>query len=185
MAPPFNTPSPLYTCTIVGADQLNLLLQAQYRGSIVEDTVRQSHHFGDRFENIFLTTQQVPSLSQWIEQVKLFASNLLACQPDDLKLGFWFNDMGPGHRTLLHRHDDDDEVLSGVYYVCVPQNSGKLILYSGHSISTCLTPYAGLLAFFCPEIEHEVTINESGEHRLSIGFNIGFLKQQQDPSPAQ
>ena len=95
-------------------------------------------------------------------------------QPDlELSVGFWLNEMGPGHVTLAHRHDEDDELVAGVYYVRVPNDSGELLLTHG-AISTRVTPGAGQFVFFPPEVLHEVTVNRSAETRLSIGMNFGI-----------
>ena len=44
--------------------------------------------------------------------------------------------MDAGQRTTLHHHDENDELLSAVYYIRVPENSGNLILHdAGKKIS--------------------------------------------------
>ena len=91
---------------------------------------------------------------------------------NDLKIGYWFNLMQPGHITTLHRHDDFDELISGVIYLRVPENSGDLILEAGKK-SVTLTPETGNYIFFDPATPHRVTQNLSEHYRLSIGMNIG------------
>ncbi|HBS26530.1 MAG TPA: hypothetical protein DD827_05280, partial [Gammaproteobacteria bacterium] len=71
-----------------------------------------------------------------------------------------------------HRHDDDDELLSAVYYINVPNDSGRLILGAGAS-SSIVQPMAGMLVFFSPAMVHEVEKNQSVETCLSIGINFG------------
>jgi len=89
-----------------------------------------------------------------------------------IAIGFWFNAMGPGHRTAPHHHDENDELLSAVYYIRVPENSGDLILHTaGKSIS--IHPQEGKLVLFAPALLHEVTTNLSAELRLSVAVNIG------------
>ncbi|MCK4710140.1 MAG: hypothetical protein KAU21_16095, partial [Gammaproteobacteria bacterium] len=72
-------------------------------------------------------------------------------------------------------HDDDDELMSGVYYVTVPESSGQLLLgIAGHHIT--IEPEAGKMVFFKPNVIHEVSKNLSTHHRLSIGMNFGLKK---------
>ena len=80
--------------------------------------------------------------------------------------------MRPGDITLPHSHNDDDELLSGVYYVKVPEHSGELVLYQGNT-SYGIQPAEGKLVLFSASLEHEVTRNDSQEMRLSIGMNFG------------
>ena len=89
--------------------------------------------------------------------------------------------MPPGSSTLIHSHDDYDELLSAVYYVSVPANSGNLIIYniseSNDEEKIEIEPHAGEFIFFKPTIRHEVTKNLSSEHRLSIGINFGSINK--------
>ena len=89
-----------------------------------------------------------------------------------LSVGFWFNEMPPGYRTLPHTHDDYDELLSGVYYVTVPPRSGNLVIEGGGK-PLVVEPEAGKMVFFPPDRPHEVERNESAQIRLSIGMNFG------------
>ncbi|MEK9134507.1 MAG: hypothetical protein AAB333_06565 [Pseudomonadota bacterium] len=80
--------------------------------------------------------------------------------------------MHPGDVTFARTHDENDELLSGVYYIDVPPHSGKLMLIDGARREE-VPSRSGLFVFFAPEMLHEVTRNESDRPRLSIGFNIG------------
>ena len=79
--------------------------------------------------------------------------------------------MGPGAETTLHCHDDDDERLSGVYYVRVPKHSGKLIIHRGTQ-RIHHAPQEGQWVFFAPETPHAVSVNRSDKLRLSVAFNF-------------
>jgi hypothetical protein len=83
--------------------------------------------------------------------------------------------MPPGAVTTVHSHDDYDELLSGVYYVSVPQNSGNLIIQQQNR-QYVITPQQGMFVFFAPDALHEVSENMSAEDRLSIGINFGKRK---------
>ena len=131
--------------------------------------VKKTHLFHGRYENIYLTPEQVPALTALRREVHRHAAAIL--QHEHFQSGCWFNHMPPQAVTSRHNHDDGFELLSAVYYVRVPPRSGELILYTDPV--QCLTPAAGQLVFFPPSLDHEVSVNQSAHHRLSIAFNIG------------
>ena len=135
-----------------------------------QDFKRRSHSFGGRYENLYLEPARIPKLETVLAQARAYAEVLL--ERPSLKMGFWFNDMGPGDTTSRHNHDEYDELLSGVYYVHVPENSGNLIIHDPHS-TTEVKPVSGMYVFFSPTVQHSVGINESNARRLSIGMNFG------------
>lgn len=148
-----------------------------------DTAVKRSHLFNDRYENIYLNEQQLPELKLFRQEACRHASSIIGSK--NIKAGFWFNYMPPGAVTTMHTHDDDDELLSGVYYITVPENSGNLIIYNDSLTSTEKTagqevveiePQAGNFIFFKPDARHEVSKNNSSEHRLSIGINFGIDK---------
>ncbi|NOR41980.1 MAG: hypothetical protein GQ572_01495 [Gammaproteobacteria bacterium] len=140
--------------------------------------VKKTHLFDGRYENIYLTEKQIPELTLLITEAKTLAKDVLI--NENLRVGSWFNYMPPGSSTLIHSHDDYDELLSAVYYVHVPKNSGNLIIYETQKMDQEekieIEPHAGEFIFFKPEIRHEVSKNCSNEHRLSIGLNFGTDK---------
>jgi uncharacterized protein (TIGR02466 family) len=137
--------------------------------------IRKTHLFEGRYENIYLNEQHIPELTVLINEAVSLAEDLLNVK--NIRAGYWFNSMPPGASTTLHTHDDDDELLSGVYYVHVPENSGNLIIYDDSDKSQPktieITPKTGEFIFFKPDVRHEVSRNNSAEHRLSIGMNFG------------
>ena len=138
--------------------------------------VRKTHLFEGRYENIYLNEQHIPALKTLINEATGLAENIL--NVTNLRAGYWFNYMPPGSTTTLHTHDDDDELLSCVYYINVPDNSGNLIIYDDEDNSGQkkieIQSRTGDFIFFKPDVRHEVTKNNSHEHRLSIGFNFGL-----------
>lgn len=130
-----------------------------------------THFFGGRYENIYIGTDRIPELAQVVAAARGLAGEALGMAPDALRVGFWFNAMGPGQRTLAHTHDDADELLSGVYYVEVPPESGELVIHDRHARTT-VRPQAGMFVLFPPDLLHEVSENRSGRQRLSIGMNF-------------
>jgi hypothetical protein len=91
---------------------------------------------------------------------------------DDLRLGFWFNIMQPGDRTARHNHEEGDELLSCVYYLEAPRNSGDLLLYPPRK-TLQIPPVSGHLVYFPPRLAHAVDENRSDRRRVSVAFNFG------------
>jgi hypothetical protein len=154
------------------AEQLNPVVFKGYLARLQAGQVRQTHLFGGRYENIYIDREQIPGLSELITFWTESAAQVLQVNADGLQCGFWFNHMRPGDVTTLHSHNDDDELLSGVYYLKVPENSGDLLLNHGGRTVT-VRPESGKLVLFSASDEHEVTRNLSRQERLSIGMNFG------------
>lgn len=91
----------------------------------------------------------------------------------------WANVNGYGSFNYHHTHEG---YLSGVFYLKVPTNSGRLVFTNpavrsdGHPIRSFnypITPQPLALIVFPSWLEHYVEPNESSESRVSISFNIG------------
>lgn len=101
----------------------------------------------------------------------------------------WLNINKPTNYNLLHHHGDS--FLSGVYYIYVPPEAGKLwfrhpsvaktvidwvpyldSLNEHNCNSWYVEPKAGDLVLFPSWLEHEVDQNKSDEERISIAFNL-------------
>ena len=162
----------IYSAHLDGAEQINTELLSGFIKHKDSDQVRRSHYFEGRYENIYIDDRLIDAISRIKQAVRELVSEITGISPDKLKAGLWFNAMHPGHKTLAHRHDDDDEIMSAVYYVSVPENSGNLVL-SDARFTTTVTPEAGLFVLFPPDMMHEVTENRSQDMRLSLGINIG------------
>ncbi len=158
--------------TLEDPDQLNASLYARFMELSGTDRVRQSHHFKGRFENIYIEEADIPDIVTVLDVFKQQAGQLLGISADTLKAGFWFNAMGAGHLTAPHHHDENDELLSAVYYIRVLENSGDLILHDdGRKIR--IHPQEGKLVMFAPKVVHEVTTNHGSGLRLSVAMNVG------------
>jgi len=155
-----------------GADALNARLYERFMELSGTERIRQSHHFGDRFENTYIELADIPEMVTVLDVVKQQAGQLLDISADTIKAGFWFNAMEPGHRTTLHHHDENNELLSAVYYIRVPGNSGDLILHEG-SEQVSIQPQEGKLVMFTPDLLHEVTAHLGAGLRLSVAINVG------------
>jgi 2OG-Fe(II) oxygenase superfamily len=152
--------------------KLNASLYARFLELSGSDRIRQTHHFEGRFENIYIKEADIPDIVTVLNMVKQQAGQLLGIAANTLRAGFWFNAMEAGHRTTLHHHDENDELLSAVYYIRVPENSGELILHDDDR-KVCIVPQEGKLVMFAPDVLHEVTANLGSGLRLSVGMNIG------------
>lgn len=165
---------PLQTALLTDFSSLNEQLIWGLEQYINDPETRKTHEFSGRYENIYIDTEKIPALKILLSTVTEIAAVILNRQPGELRAGLWFNLMNPGDKTTLHQHDDDDELLSAVYYIKVPENSGTLILHKT-PIKTQVTPQEGMFAFFPPDMPHEVTENMSNSARISLGINIGPL----------
>lgn len=157
-------------CQDCGA--LNATLRARIELLLQKDIVRRHHYLGGRYENLCVEFESIPEMHVILDLATAQAAHILNRPKIDLRVGWWLNIMRPGDITFAHTHDADDEILSGVYYIDVPPDSGKLVLIDGVRREE-VRPHAGMFIFFAPEILHEVTRNESGRPRISVGFNIG------------
>jgi len=134
--------------------------------------IKKTHLFNDRYENIYIDKENIPTLIPILNFANQCAQKILNLKTE-LNTGYWFNDMPPLSVTIPHTHDDDDELLSGVFYINVPENSGNLILTASKKTKTII-PQEGQLILFKADCLHEVSTNNSQQHRLSIGINFGL-----------
>lgn len=83
----------------------------------------------------------------------------------------------------LHNHVDTNNlaqspVLSGVYYVQIPKNAGKLVFeYNVNQYQTkryWVEPKVGKYLLFPAYLNHFVTENKDDELRVSIAFNFKY-----------
>lgn len=159
------------------AEELNQRILEAYRQLREQDFLRRTHFFGGRYENLYLDRARIPEIGQVLVHAEALAAEILQRPGQSLRCGFWLNDMGPGQLTTEHTHAEDDELLSGVYYVRVPPKSGDLVILDPR-VRTRVQPEPGMFVFFAPEVLHAVSENRSGKSRLSIGINFGPVQAQ-------
>lgn len=131
-----------------------------------------------------------PSLIELMNQLEIGANKEFSKYTgiNDLMMGnFWININGSGDYNLAHDHQKS--VLSGVYYVDVPEeNMGNIVLErNDHSeyfldrykntnyfsqLNLSLTPKTGRAYIFPSWIKHRVDKNETQSERISIAFNL-------------
>jgi len=156
------------------SEKINIQTFIEYLNIEQSNEIKRTHLFNGRYENIYIDKHAISTLISILDFANNCAKKTLDLEKE-LGIGFWFNDMPPGSITEPHTHDDNDELLSGVYYIKVPQHSGNLILnIKGNKKE--ITPHEGQLVLFRPNCLHEVTENKSKEKRLSIGMNFGIRK---------
>lgn len=133
---------------------------------------RRSHFFHGRYENLYVEPAVHPALERILDQALTKAAEILHQAESNLQYGFWLNIMRKGDVTTLHTHDDDEELLSAVYYLQIPEGSAKFRLHY-HDDIIDVSPIEGRFMFFNPALPHEVGEHKSDTPRISIGFNFG------------
>ncbi len=151
---------------------LNADLSARIARLGQQDILRRNHYLGGRYENLYVSPEALPEIATVLDSARLAASLLLARAAETLRVGWWLNVMRPGDVTCAHTHDDADELLSGVYYIDVPPDSGRLVMHWDGRRQE-IEPRAGRFVLFAPDVRHEVTRNDSNRARVSVGFNFG------------
>lgn len=116
----------------------------------------------------------------------------------------WANVNASGNSNIVHSHQSptgtlNPLVLSGCYYVRVPDNSGALVLEDFgrpmrylqlpfqepnviNSYTVRIPPREGNALFFPAWMEHHVEENKSDEQRISIAFNIAYIAAAARPA---
>ncbi|MGB0722286.1 MAG: hypothetical protein ACPGU7_07800 [Gammaproteobacteria bacterium] len=155
-----------------GHDAVNSRLHGALKRAREQDVCRGTHFFEGRYENLYVDREVLPEVEPVLDFAREEAARILERPAPSLAVGFWFNLMEPGQRTLPHTHDDFDELLSAVYYVRVPAGSGNLLLGPE---KRPVQPREGMFAFFPPDLIHEVEPNDSPHARLSLAMNFGPL----------
>lgn len=161
---------PLVFGRLNGFERLNRGIVSAFHREQGGPFSRQSHLELGRYENSYIERGAIPEIEPLCAAAKRAATEITA--QADLRLGFWFNEMAPGQRTARHNHEQDDELLSCVYYLeTAPECGDLLVHHPGGTIR--VTPREGLFVFFSPRLAHEVEENRSDRIRLSLAFNFG------------
>ena len=157
-------------------DALNARLASAFAGLADADFDRRTHFIDGRFENLYVPADRLSGADELLRFVTAQARDVLGLDAGPtapaLRCGFWLNAMRPGQRTSRHNHDENDEMLSAVYYVTAPKGSGD-ILFHDQPFQIRVTPRPGLLLLFPPSLLHSVEANRSDQLRLSVAFNLG------------
>jgi len=124
---------------------------------------------------------------------KELCNKIMECMPRAKELSSynfydWVNINKKGDSNKRHFHYATNLFLSGVYYVKVPENSGRIRFYDprgpfvrdapdtvhffGKNEYNFVVPQEGMVLFFPTWLEHDVEENETDEDRVSVSFNI-------------
>lgn len=126
--------------------------------------------------------------SEWFDAIANSIPSLEENPIKKIKIFNWVNINSDNHYNVRHSHFNSNNFLSGVYYVSVPENSGRIRFWDprnswitempdnryfdgGHAYYA-IKPEDGMVIFFPSWLEHDVEPNLSGEERISIAFNI-------------
>lgn len=87
----------------------------------------------------------------------------------------WINISYFEHSNYIHTHGLDPDIMSGVLYLQVPENSGEIGFINPitHNIDNLILPIAKELFIFPQNLPHLVNPNLSQKERISIAFNYG------------
>jgi hypothetical protein len=131
-----------------------------------------------------------------------FTDMILQCFPRNpevnlppVRVQSWVNINGFGAWNALHNHIDTNAVISGVFYVKAPPNTGNIFFYDPRYLSSVgsyyqyyypgdggymeVEPQPNMLLFFPPSLFHMVGPNLTQQERCSIAFNIMVVSTHQ------
>ena len=143
-----------------------------------------SHKINNRWENQYLDFDYVREVNYVFRQACHLSRDLIT-NPlivPNKGLGFdrdefWFNIAKPGESTGWHDHKKGS-ILSGVYYLKVPQNSGNICFRIKQDKKWYfyeIESKENMLLLFDSKLEHSVKKNLSNQKRVSIAFNLYIL----------
>lgn len=170
---PLESSGPVYIGGLTNFEDINAEILEQYYNLSLNEDLKRTHFFNGRFENTYIPEQQIPAIQAVLNMGRFYARQILAEDVDQMKMGFWFNEMKSGHETSLHTHEEYDEKLSAVYYIQAPRDSGNLVVHENDQL-TAFTPVPGRIILFLPDLPHHVEKNNSDILRLSVALNFGY-----------
>jgi hypothetical protein len=169
----------VHAVRLADSDAYNSQLAAAFDRLEGDPSTRRSHFLHGRYENLYPARERLPEIEPLLATLETVARQILQT-PAPLRTGFWFNRMAPGDVTTLHSHEENDELLSAVYYVSAPRNCGRL-RFRDDSAVLSVEPEPGLMLLFPPGIPHEVERHRGNGVRLSVAFNVGPGIEGQGP----
>ena len=131
-------------------------------------------NFTDLFEKVSVNIKEIEKNLSISKKLKLH--------------NLWYNVNGLGSFNRPHSHQGC--LISGVYYVSIPKNSGSIVFlnkdldnfyqdsiknYNEHNSSTwTIEPKENQCVLFPSYLKHYVEPNLNKKERISISFNYGF-----------
>lgn len=186
--------TPVWECPVEGIDNKSI---AEYCYKVKEEkpgvniSNRGGWHSGE------LITPIPSALEQLFNELTVFVNDVPQRYMgiSNLILGNWWININ-GKYDYNEQHDHQNSVLSGTYYVQVPEeNMGDLILHRGDNAEFFLTSkvereqtMANAMTIPCPVkesmfylfpswVKHSVERNNTDSERISIAFNFVSPKQ--------
>jgi uncharacterized protein (TIGR02466 family) len=180
-------PTPIWEVPVTGIDNESIkdyCLQSREKLEGVTISNRGGWHSKEVLEPL------PQDLQQLFNDTTVFANDVCyRYMGTELMFGnFWININGHHDYNLLHDHQKS--IISGVYYISVPEeNMGDLVLHRGDNADYFLTgnikettmanspsctkkAVESTLYLFPSWIKHHVERNESNKERISIAFNL-------------
>jgi uncharacterized protein (TIGR02466 family) len=181
--------TPIWECPVIGIDNEEIkdyCLQTKEKLPGITISNRGGWHSNE------LLLPLAPSLETLFNDISIFSNDICSRHTGmkDLIVGnFWININGYHDYNIAHDHQKS--ILSGVYYVSVPDdNMGDIVFHRGDNAEFFLTgdiqreltmsnalsfakpPKESTFYLFPSWIKHSVERNESHKERISIAFNI-------------
>jgi uncharacterized protein (TIGR02466 family) len=148
-----------------------------------------SNHMGWQSEDYFLDSGKPPHVEHMIRMLDTHVKDCAsqASLPPLRICNFWFNVNPKGSYNTLHNHQES--VLSGVYYIDIPdENMGNIEFHRDDeaqyyipenlnkytqftSTKATYKPETGMLLIFPSWLKHFVHSNQSEQLRISMSFN--------------
>ena len=142
-----------------------------------------THYIKKRWENIYLSPQNVPSVLPLLSfamsraldifrdvlephQTLIIPHSLLGFEKNE----FWFNAASEGQSTGMHNHNEQ-ALVSGVFYLQVPDGCANIFFKNGKDEEFSIESKTGKIVFFPADLDHYVPENKSNETRISLSFN--------------
>lgn len=182
-------PMPLYKSLIdVKQEWKDYITKIDYERNSVDNA--------DMSKEYYVLEQLSDLKKEILNRVEDFTKNHLKISKrfDFYILNSWSNKHN--HNDWSHSHYHGNSLISGVYYLNTPKNSGNIEFIKNHLYNNMFSesfifnyskdtltntecvriiPREGLLLLFPSHLQHKVTKNKTNESRYSIAFNI-FVK---------
>ena len=140
----------------------------------------------------FYDEEFIDTIQQSIPEPFSNSSNAYKRYDGEYDIQSWVNITPKGgsikqHINATNSFSVTNVLLSGIYHVKAPENSGQIIFHDPKGTwfcmvgdynsyppkePNCLTPIDNMLILFPSWLEHEVGVNDSDEDRITISFNI-------------
>jgi uncharacterized protein (TIGR02466 family) len=185
-------PTALFAFSIADYASLNQpLLETIYRLKQQDTGASASNVLGWHSKSTLFELDEIKPLKSLIDAAVLEVSQTVGYGNVQIKAANCWANVNPKYASNKI-HDHANCLLSGVYYVKAPKDSGQLMFYDPRSAKTFYKPLVsnftaytadaiahaaeeGLMLIFPSWLKHGVEPNLSNEDRVSISFNYVFV----------